>query len=277
VSELVEDLMGHTFDPATLQRLMEAHRASKKRWEKRFPDDPYDSMGKSRDCVHCGRTIDFEWSGVEGEPMTLGHQCLPPHLWKEDFRAEEPEDLRCPVPDPKPTAVRFTCRSGRVALANDLREHLSQEVVKQGHRVEIGSHAGRVAYIEHYAKNGYLTNCVGNTKIWFVPHPEGGLDIYYPGSGEDRIEDDVRDAIDQQAVHTIFTEVWWFGIMDVADLPDGATDSYNREIGFLDLTPGEYEFVAHPETSGAPLVATLRRVGDLPPDPTPTIETSEAS
>ena len=48
--------------------------------------------------------------------------------------------------------------------------------------------------------------------------------------------------------------------MDAADLPVGA--SYDREIGFMNLEPGEYEAVIQCETSLSTTIATIRRISE---------------
>lgn len=47
--------------------------------------------------------------------------------------------------------------------------------------------------------------------------------------------------------------------MDAADLPEDATDSYDRKFGIMEIEPGEYEMSVYP--SGT-LTASLRRKED---------------
>lgn len=75
------------------------------------------------------------------------------------------------------------------------------------------------------------------------------------------IDEDEWEDLSETCAYEFSTELWWFAIVDAADLPDEATDSYDRKIGFMDLDPGEYELTVLPKGN---LVAQLRRVASLP-------------
>ena len=263
------DLLGHYVHPRTLEdickdlerrrifhlELNEEHRAKGERvW-----DDLSIFLHTSLECYHCGRNISIEWTGKDEDIPTLGIQFLRPDEWAESHRPiEVPQGTLCPVPDLLPATVRFTCKSGRIALGNDFRKYHTDQ--RQAARsISVNSHAGKDAYIKWYASHGYLTGFVGNTHVWFVPR-DGGLDVVFPGCGGGRMNDEEWDRLDKTCIHDVSTELWWFAIVDAADLPEGATDSYDREVGFMDLEPGEYEAIIQPETSTTQVVATLRRV-----------------
>jgi hypothetical protein len=259
------DLLGHYVHPETLGHLREElvqrrdfHLARADEVDPKVLEMLVSHLHTSIQCFRCGRNVGINWNGKDGDPLTVGMVFLRPEEWEGEQRPSVvPDGTPCPNPTCEPITVRFTCKSGRVALANDLRECHTDKRKDEGRYHSICSHAGKVDHIKWYAERGYLTGYVGNTCVWFVPK-DGGLDVVFPGDG---IEDDEWERLDNESAHSVSTELWWFAIVDAADLPEGATDSYGREIGYMDLPPGEYEVVIQPETSTDPVVATLRPVG----------------
>ena len=263
------DLLGHYAHPRTLGHLCgeltrrrgfhqerDAERVAE--GKESMADMLSSFLHTSVDCYRCGRSISLLWSGIDGEAPTVGMQFLRPEEWEEDYRPlSVPDDTPCPVPECLPITVRFTCKSGRIAMGNDFRKYHTDRRQEKGHQFSICSHSGKDAYIKWHAEHGYLTGFVGNTCVWFVPK-DGGLDVVFPGEG---FEDDSEyDRLEEVCIHQVSTELWWFAIVDAADLPKGATDSYDREIGFMDLPPGEYEATIQPETSRGSVVSTIRPV-----------------
>jgi hypothetical protein len=223
---------------------------------------------ESRQCHNCGGTIFFRWDGDDDHPPVVSNQIPYSGGTYKAYRPRLLEDLNTPCPTPvlEPVVLRFTCKSGRIALANDLRETII-DARKTDLMHSINSHAGKVEYMKWYANHGYMTGFVGNTGIDFVPC-EGGLDVakIYSDNEEDDAKREALYALEESAVHHVSTELWWFVIVDAADLPEGATDSYDREIGFMDLPPGDYDFTVfvgsgsddNPDTLQT--CASLRRV-----------------
>lgn len=265
------DLLGHYIHPRTLEYLASTLTKRRDFMQKAEAEriaagekPLYDKFGmmlhEGVDCYRCGRNVSINWTGDDADVLTLGMVFKAQHEVEGDtyWPVEVPEGTPCPVPEILPTTVRFTCRSGRVALGNDFRHHFPDQMEK-GHRFEINNHAGKDAYIRFYASHGYLTGFVGNTRVWFV-EKDGGLDVMFPSSRDERITEEEFDRLDRECVHYVSTELWWFAVVDAADLPEGATDSFDRPVGFLDLPVGEYEVVVQPETNGDPVVATLRPV-----------------
>ena len=63
----------------------------------------------------------------------------------------------------------------------------------------------------------------------------------------------------------MWAELWWFAVVDAADLPPGASDSFDRVPGSLSVAPGTYEMTYHHDrdrTREDPhvVVAEIRRV-----------------
>jgi len=161
------DLLGHEIHHTHLKHLVTAFKEGKVRWDERMaeraaegePTFDYYPMDRSRECARCGCHLSFDWSGDENEIPTIGMQILPAHLWEEQHTPlQTVEGARCSVPEYIPTTVNFTCKSGRVALANDLRKHFPEaDEDADRHRIEIGNHAGKTAYIKHYASRDQPT------------------------------------------------------------------------------------------------------------------------
>lgn len=203
-------------------------------------------LSLARECRRCGREIHFVLR--DGDPIV---ESQAPSV--DEFH-DGMRELSLDTPCPETMAdvvVPFTCRSGRIALANDLRRHFADRPDFE-RDFSINSAAGKRAWIEHMASFGYLTGFVGNTSVDFVRRP-GGLDVIHmvdpdDGGYEPPLKASVRRKIQADkaaSVHHIYTELWWFAIVDAADLPDRATDSFGRPIGFVDLPPGEYEMAYH--------------------------------
>jgi hypothetical protein len=270
------DLLDHTIHPDTLKHIcaglewkkafhLEADAKRVERGEKPLyagmPSAIF--LHESIDCAHCGWSIPIEWSGKDDETPKLGRSILPPEEWKESHRPVwAPEDGRCPVPTPMPIKMRFTCKSGRVAMANDLREYFPS-IRERGSGYSLNSLAGKENYIRWYASHGYLTGYVGNTHVWFVPK-DGGLDVLFPGWGDAHVSEDEWDRLDKVCTHGGSTALWWFTVVDASDLPLNAVDSGAQPPGFMDLPIGEYEVVVQTEDSADPVVCTIRPVEAAP-------------
>jgi len=242
---------GHTLSlsPEEIEAVL--HRQLQHRRE--HPDlfkGPSESPEYRTECLHCGRHITLTLNN--DECASISFQYTSPSSGETPRTLDN--NTPCPLPTLQPTTVRFTCKSGRIALGNDLRTYFPNT---QTQRFEISNHAAKVAYIQHHASHNYITGFVGNTHVWFVPK-DGGLDVVFPGSHESRIDENEWRRLDRKCVHETSTELWWFAIVDAADLPEDATDTYDRKVGFMDLPPGDYEVVIQPETSLDPVVATLR-------------------
>jgi hypothetical protein len=154
--------------------------------------------------------------------------------------------------------VRFTCKSGRVALGNDFRSATGIDTRRRDDDLffEINDHAGKMDYIKWFAEQGY---CTGHVYLhaWFIP-TEDGLEVRH--SDHEDCDEDEWERIEKIAVHDYSAELWWFAIIDAEDLPEGGTDSFDREPGFFDLEPGEYEFTSYPKNANGNLAGTLRRI-----------------
>ncbi len=152
------------------------------------------------------------------------------------------------TPTPDTYEVPFVCRSGRIALANDLRRYLPEV-----DRDDLNSKALEKLYIERRAAQGVLIGFVSNAGVWFVPS-DGGVSVvssmFLPPYHE------YTDSYDEFAIHQFSAELWWFHIVDAADLPEDAEDTYGRPIGHMDLPPGEYTMICTP---GKTPVAVLKR------------------
>jgi hypothetical protein len=122
-----------------------------------------------------------------------------------------------------------------MAVGNDFRQHFEG---REGFDVHTGleSPAGMVDWMLHLASFGYLSGYVGDGGFDVVPK-EGGFDIV------DGLPEDEEGA----SVHHVSTELWWFAILDGADFQADAKDSYDREVGFIDIEPGTYTMMYHLE------------------------------
>lgn len=217
-------------------------------------DDFYLCFASEYNCQSCGLRLEFVWNGKEESAPFI----------RSGYENQPPESLPLCVPTPSEYKVKFTCKSGRVALGNDFRPYFKNE----DRDFDIGNDAGDKRYVERWAEQGYLTGYIGNASCSYLTAAGGkGLDVVTPNhAGHDpkyknKLTDDWYDRMEskhaKKAVHKFHSELWWFAIVDAADLPEGATDTYGRAIGFFDLEPGEYEMTYYPFHVKT---ATLRRV-----------------
>lgn len=187
---------------------------------------------------------------------------------------DERQDFECPWQEIGPVVVRFTSTSGRVALGNDFRTPTGMDE-KMTPYWRYKGERGNAQFIRHWAAESYLTGPVGNTHVWFVERDNTLMVVGTSGSED---IDTAWDRLDKEALHSVSTELWWFAIVEADLVPEGATDSYDREFVFYDLPggPGEYEFTFHQqkvfhawnlsvgakqEPPGELCWATLRKVG----------------
>lgn len=244
----VIELYGHSTNTDHLVELVQARRERQKALGLDFLDLP-----QTRDCRYCGRSLGFTL-GNQGQ-LALVSQWPSVDEFQKGLRQELPAAEPCPVVKGAPIRVPFTCKSGRVALGNDFRPFFEGRPGFDSD-YNVCNIAGQKAWIEHLANFGYLLGSVGNTTVHFVPR-DGGLDVvelrepemvgsdqtgYRPSRSKSARA--VR-ADEKAAVHKIHTELWWFAIVDAADLPEGVTDTYDRPLGFMEFEPGEYEMVYH--------------------------------
>jgi hypothetical protein len=232
-----------------------------------------DALGSNPDtCGLCGSNVEFYLEDGPGSP--IGVKCYPHSLpdfplplsedddkpdengesrqyrWlsKMDFGAEP--NFECPVKTMEPVVTRFISKSGRVALANDLRTAVGQGREAQdagGPHIwtpyfKYHGERGNAEYIRQRASFGYLTGMVGNTHVWFVER-DGVLmvkDISYE-SGE--ITDQLSMDLDEECIHSVSTSLWWFAIVEADMVDPEYTSEYDQPV-FYDLPggPGEYEF-----------------------------------
>lgn len=239
---------GHSLNLDSLQqgmiemrdRLKSFHERDGRPWSADF------QFPTERQCRTCGRHLGFILD--QDEPMLVSQSPSINEFHHEQRRDELPSDTPCPVSDTTEVRVAFTCRSGRVAVGNDFRNLFHQPEFDKD--FDINNLAGKQAWINHLATFGYLTGFVGNTSIHFVPR-DTGFDVVTLSEPDGGVRQS-RSKLTQQvradlkaSVHHFYTELWWFAVVDAADLPEGAMDSYNRKVGYLSLEPGEYEMVYH--------------------------------
>jgi hypothetical protein len=193
----------------------------------------------SERCRDCGCSLSF---GLTDD----GYQMVG-IVYPEERRYERGA-FPC-VPTPDTYEVPFVCRSGRIALANDLRRYLPED----DDRENLESRASHKRYIEQHADIGILIGFVSNAGVWFVPS-DGGVSVvssmFLPPYHQ------YTDSYDEFAIHQFSAELWWFCIVDAADLPEDAEDTYDRPIGYMDLPPGEYTMICTP---GKTPLAVLKR------------------
>jgi len=258
---------GHTlYDPDNLQTTLRERQKcidadAKERGEKPWP------TSEGTDCLHCGNHLGVHLE--DGEPV-IHHQSTrgeplrelsPGNLHQSVITV--PHDTPCPMPVIGPYVTRFTCKSGRVVLANDLRGNFPKDHFKPPFYSTFQSAQGHRNYIDNYAQHGVATCFMGDGGVYFMA-AEGGLDVIQTLGDNER-----TDELQERAVHHVSLALWWVQIMDAADLPEGATDSFDRPLGFMDREPGEYEVVCHQELEYQPpdrsqdfeTGMTLRKVG----------------
>lgn len=247
------ELYGHAARTEDLALIMQAKRdlRAARGGDERFAF-PHDV-----NCRNCGRNLGFMLDEKD-HPVIDSQWPSLDEFHRKGMREELPATEPCPLVAGTPIRVPFTCKSGRVALGNDLRP-LFEDRPGFDSDFDINCLAGKKAWMEHLSTYGYLLGSVGNTSVRFVPR-DGGLDVVelhepeYVGSDKtgyrrsrSKAAREVQ-ADEKASVHKISTELWWFAIADAADLPEGATDTYDRPLGFMDLEPGEYEmtYYTHP-------------------------------
>lgn len=196
-------------------------------------------------CVACGRTLYFNMvDGVPAMVRTSGPPYVPPadpaqepDAWRQYLRTmsypDEPEVCDFTFED---IVIPFTSTSGRLVLANDLRQNWS------GARVPMWKYegyAGERVYYKHMAERyRLLYGGIGNTHVWFVATPDG-LQVHTPA---DAMTDEDYYRLNDTAIHHFSSELWAFNIMDADDLPPDPRDSFDRPVGYYDLPegPGDY-------------------------------------
>jgi len=260
------DSLGHTlYKPHMTQELIRKRdfhvkrKAEKEEAGEEYSFDITLFLTEGMTCNNCNGYVSFQWSGVDGEAPVVHHQSAPRTPTDRQIRAIA-DDTRCPVPEilPEilPVTLKFTCRSGRVALGNDFREATKIDTRKNDEVfISINTDAGKADYIKWYGSHGYCTGRVYG-HVWFLKTDDG---LKVRCSNESSISEEEWEQLDDGSVHDYSAELWWFAIIDAEDLPEGATDSYDREPGFMDLEPGEYEFTSYLEADDD-IIGTLKRI-----------------
>ena len=200
--------------------------------------------GISRECWRCGRPIFWRWDeSDDSDPVTTNQfERTPPLLDTERYRPVRlPADTVCPVTDLLPLTVRFTCRSGRIAIGYNLDRLLFEDAP----RFASGSYLGQRDRTAWFAERGLLTGHFWEMSPHFVPRDYG-----LEGLWMDTDTDDPQILADEAAGYCEHEN--WFCIVDASDAPDGS------DAKLMDLAPGEYEMVLQYEdhdffttTSGA--------------------------
>jgi hypothetical protein len=239
-----------------LVRKRDFHVARRKEKEEEDPFPLELLLTEGVTCYNCGGYLSFQWTGNDEDTPVVHHQSA--HRPPDDRRIRViADDTQCSVPELLPVTIRFTCRSGRIALGNDFRTATGLDVKKKAEVfISINDYAGQVDYIKWFGEQNYCTGHV-HGHIWFL-RTEDGIEVRHSNDGG--IDEEEWERLDEKALHHFSTELWWFAIIDAEDLPEGGTDSYDREPGFCDLKPGVYEFTTHPESSNGNIAGTLRRV-----------------
>ena len=233
------NVYGHTINHALVSNRL-----------KFYIDRGRDYVDISAECQNCGACLHFELDSQKNlfvESMYPFPSVTP---WSDPFLVNFAKPFECPYQEVIPLSFDFEVKSGVIALGNDFRGNLELEPKVTPYFSYKGLLGDRT-YIQHrYESLKYLTGRVGNTHITFVDK-DGGIDVV-EGWGEN-------------AVHEFSTELWWFMIMDAADLPFGCTDSFGRKIGFHKVESGWYKFTYHQELLLTELTesqvwATLRKI-----------------
>lgn len=236
------DVYGHTIDLARVSDRL-----------KFYLDRGRGYIDISAECSHCGAELNFELDNSEKnmyvESMRTTLNVTP---WSEPHGLGNfVNPFECPYQKVIPLSFDFEVTSGTIALGNDFRGNLELEP-KVTPYFSYNGLLGDRTFIQHrYESLKYLTGRVGNTHISFTS-TDGGIDVV-EGFGI------------KNAIHEFSTELWWFMIMDAANLPNGSADSFGRKIGFHKMEPGWYKFTYHQELlltepNGPRVWATLRKV-----------------
>lgn len=252
------DLQGHCIDPDMIEKELLRRQEINAKIAKDVGFKMPPSFGC--ECYHCGRHVGFVLREGESDPVIdFLSDWREPDADRERKLVELDPSTRCPMETLGTITLPFTSKSGRVALANDLREYVPDTRAWYS----INHIAGKIHYMEWYAKHGYLTARASDTSTLFVPKDDG-LDMMVLHGG---IDEPLHEPLYKSAVADVDTELWWFAIMDADDLPEGATDSYDRPITFYDLPegPGEYEMTVDmsllvQEAEAVEVIASLRKV-----------------
>ena len=236
-------LAGHTLSDRCLGYLWERLIAQRDRLIARGKLDDFElyTVGDA-ECGNCGRFLYFTLD-KENRPILQDQG----QAFHEPERTSQriPGDAPCLLPVLGPVVVPFHCRSGKVVLGNDFRAHFEKVEGFDDDTIHINSEAGKVVWIRHLAKFGYLSGYIGNSSVDFVPR-DSGLDVVHLGEARGPLVAKI-EADEAASVHHVSAELWWFAIVDRADLPAGALDSYERPIGTFELAPGDYEMTYHLE------------------------------
>lgn len=189
--------------------------------------------------------------------------------------------------------VLIAVPSGRLAVANDLRDFCPIEEP----RISVNYDAGTRAYAEAYAAGGMLHFCVGNTSPDVFRRGDKLVVANYADpdyhDAEDMAEHPVRFIPKEQwgeKVASVCTDLWWVSAMD-ADLlqaraRDHDLDIDDYEVEYVDVPPGNYVLTIYPnarEDEDNQIFAVLSATDRIPPTPevfdtglAETVETSQA-
>lgn len=199
-------------------------------------------------CEMCGAMLFYNMSKGDTE-LTI--EPLP------SGRGAEEHATPCPLPELVPVVTRFTCKSGRVAMANFF------EMGEEPFYTDCKGQKGQADRVRYYANLGVVTGMVGNTSVYFMPVKDG-IDILRSTEeyGEfDSDEDYEKVVAKYRGIPCISLQVWSYQLIDAGDLPEEVPD----DVEYLDLEPGEYEVVYHHELRDTPeseyqVWGTLRKV-----------------
>lgn len=187
-------------------------------------------------CHTCGQYLILGFNGVgfvvtgEGSP------------WK-------PKDKPCPYPNGIITEYELNVPSGKIVVANDLREWFPSEEDYSVNEI-IGRHLTTLAY----AKVGMAHGCVGNTCPGVFRDGPNFVIGLYRDEVYDEEEEEYRDNPNPcpwgERVAGVCTDLWWFSIADHDEFlrrieyyaPDADRDNIFRFVDTVDVKPGVYKF-----------------------------------
>lgn len=214
----------------------------------------YFFSGGGQDCYKCGESTCWEFNG---KVIRLVTRRYPGKL--QVISDESPCSFANGI---QPIVTRISVPSGQMLVGNDLRHIFDEELLwgkdkkneKYSRENSINHHAGKVRYVERYAKHGMLTGYLGS----------GGVDIYHHSDGilvvqaSERPKSIKKDGQKYSYVCHISLGLWWYGAADydrcvalneketrktLQTTKKKAFYLHSHELASLKVKPGTYEMV----------------------------------
>lgn len=171
----------------------------------------------------------------------------------------------CPHPDGVSVTFRVRFTSGKVVVADDLRDAYGPHEPEHSYNSALGQAEVALAAAAAGLASGY----VGNTCPDLVELTDGTYAIVVHDPDVDPLRDDTGKPAVARVLTCIVTDVWSYAMADLDDYLARGGQLAGHQRAVVDLPPGTYEFTNHtgvrghdPHESFPAALVTFRRVED---------------